>query len=168
MNPLAFFRLIPTKVWAFLAIILLVGTSLWWYGKTRYQQGVSDNEAAHAEAVNKALLKRVDENTKLAEAHAKELAAQKKGYTDEIALIKRRSGELSGNGLRVPKTICDGFTRAAEASGSKGSNDAIAGTVALPESVERDLRQLMEEADTAIAGCRQAQKFIRDNGFEEK
>lgn len=167
MNPLAFFRSFPTKVIALLAIMLLAGIAVWWYGHSRYEQGVSAERQRQHDAENRALLRRTEENIALQQKYQQDLTKQKKGYSDEIERIKRRHGELSGAGLRVPRTICDGFARTTEA-GSGKEGGAAAGTIALPEQVERDLRELMAQADRAVAGCRSDEQFIDENGFREK
>lgn len=178
MFPLAFLKAIPTKVWAFLAIMLLVGTSLWMFGNYRFEQGAAEVQkqwdqerlsmlSAHASA----LAQRAEENVKLAEANRKALSRQKKRYEDEIAEIKRsRAAADSPYGLRVPRSICDSPDSAgpAKADGTQGGDGPPAGTVVLPEQVERNLRGLMEEAATIVARCRLGQEFIRENGFEEK
>lgn len=177
MNPLAFFRLIPTKVWAFLAIILLVGIGLWMYGNWRYEQGASavrqewDADILAMEREHtKALEQRAAENLALQETHLKQLAEMKGTHANEIARIRHRHGELLGTGLRLPASLCPGSAAAGspQAEGGKGGDGAVAGTVVLPEQVTRNLRQLMAEAETIVAGCRVGQGFLKQHGFVEE
>lgn len=168
-------RSISPKTWLFLGIILALGIGLWWYGDSQYDRGAAavqaewDHDAEERrKSAEAAIRHRETENELLKADQQKRLAAQKRKYADEIAAIKRRRDELLGERLRLPETVCAGSAGKTEAEGTVRGVGDLAGTVALPESVERDLRELMEHADTIVAACRQAQQFITENGFEEQ
>lgn len=176
MNPLAFLSLIPRQVLIFLAIILTAGIVIWMYGNSQYRQGEAavqakwDAERAQVERDTAAAqAKREAENAALAEAHRKEMNAQRKKYEDEIARNNRRFADDAARRLRLPATVCtDRPAGPPAAEGTEGGDAAAAGTIALPDDVARNLRQLAAEADAIVASCRQAQDFIRQHGLEEK
>lgn len=148
---------------------------LHWYGNARYEAGASDMKAKwDADMVKqgadyaKALAQRDAENVKLAEQNGKAMLDLKRKYDDEVA--KNRSyREQHADGLRLPSSVC------ADAGAAKGTDTESpergikppAGTVLLPRAVADNLRQLMEEADNAIASCRVLQDFAVKNGLVE-
>jgi hypothetical protein len=114
-------------------------------------------------AENAAILTRIKNNERTADQQEVDRQKLKKGHTDEIAQI--RAAYATDRGLRLPATVCRGLAAGTEAESASRGNGSTSGTVALPGSIERDLRALMLEADTVVAGCRVAQAFIRDNGM---
>lgn len=103
---------------------------------------------------------------------AEHLVKLKEGYNNEIEHINATNKRLANDSLRFPApTVCK---QPADSSGETPAEGAatyeggIAGTIALPEFITRDLRQLMEKADRIVASCRVDQKFIDDNGLREE
>jgi hypothetical protein len=112
---------------------------------------------------NSAILTRIKNNERDLEQQETNRQKLKKGHANEIAQI--RTAYATDRGLRLPAAVCRGLAAGTEAESASRGNGAAAGTVALPDQVGRDLRALMLEADTVVAGCRVAQAFIRDNGM---
>lgn len=147
--------------------VICIALGLLWTGHHFGAQGVQakwDRETAQRKTdENSAILSRIRNNERIAEQQEADKKRMKKGHADEIAQV--RAAYAADRGLRVDAAICAGFTEGARADGARGSDAGAAGTVALPEEVERDLRALMLEADTMLATCRVAQEFIRSNGM---
>jgi hypothetical protein len=95
-------------------------------------------------------------NVKVIRDHEKQIA------TLSDALRTMRSSSDAAGGLRVPRSICDGFAGTASASGRDGG---IAGTVKLPDQVENDLWQLVDDAAKVTAQAQACQQWIAGNGF---
>lgn len=169
MPPLAFLSAIPTKVWIAFAIIAAVAGSVWMYGSSRYEQGVTDEQIRVSEAHAEEIAKREEENKKLSLFYEEAMEIQRMEYRDEINQVELALAAANNKRLRVPAPHCSAVAAGqAEANSPEGGDDPTAGTVLLPEQVDRDLRELMAEAERIVAACRVGQKFIRDNKFEEK
>jgi hypothetical protein len=159
----------------FLAIMLVVGISFWWYGHSQYENGVKEiqmlwdadrNRTALRNAEERA--KRIEENAAQAEQYKKDLAEQKRKYETEIASARRYFDEHRNDGLRITAYVCPSGRTASTAEACGTENESPAGTASLPKEVERNLRELMLEADKVTEMCRMAQDFIMKNGFGEK
>lgn len=104
-------------------------------------------QKAHLEQLDKAFADyqaKLEENRKLNEEVISE-------YLDEKSEIERKYLELSRTrSLRLPRSICD----SAPVPGEPGAIEAVAATVALPERVTEDLRELARAADEVTAQCR--------------
>jgi hypothetical protein len=108
-------------------------------------------QTAHIEQLDKAF---EDYQTKLEEDRKlnEEVISE---YLDEKSEIERKYGELSRTrSLRIPRAVCDSAAVSAPAAGEPGAAEAVAATIALPERVTEDLRQLVEHADEVTAQCR--------------
>ena len=166
----AFIRGINPRV--YLGIALCIATLYGWHRLTGHYIEIGRQEvrtewaiekAEREEKENDALIARQKENAEIEKKQAETNALIKKGHANEIAKI--HTSYATTNRLRLPSTVCDQFAASGKAIGTSGSDAATAATIALPEPIERDLRGLAMEADTMLAGCRSAQKFIIDNGF---
>ena len=132
-------------------------------GKAEVQQKWDADKLARSQAETAATLSRVKNNERIAEQQALDNAKIKKGHDDEIAAI--RAANASPYRLRIPDSVCRGFASATPAQSPGVGNAPFAGTLALPEALERNLQDLIQEADTIVASCRAAQSFIRNNGM---
>jgi len=154
------------------ALLAALAAGAWYFHHSGYETGAAavkadwdKAKAAQAIADNTAILAQVKNNERLA-AHQDAINQQlKDDHAKEIAQIRTRVAADSTYRLRLPASVCSGFAKGAEAQSTSGSDTATAGTVALPDEVTRNLRDLMVEADTVTAGCRAAQKFIIENGM---
>lgn len=108
-------------------------------------------QKAHLEQLDKAFADyqaKLEENRKLNEEVISE-------YLDEKSEIERKYLELSRTrSLRLPRSICDSAPVPTAAPGEPGAIEAVAATVALPERVTEDLRELARAADEVTAQCR--------------
>lgn len=151
-----------------LAAALVAGYFAWHHhvlgqGRAEMKAEWAADNALRTKAENAAILHRLNSNDRIREQQEIDLKKMKKENADEIAKI--RAAYATDGRLRIPATVCSGFAASTEAGRASGGNAASAGTVALPAQTERDLRGLMQEADTIVAGCRAAQAFIRSNGL---
>jgi hypothetical protein len=133
------------------------------FGAQGVQADWSKETADRKTAETAAILTRIKNNERIADQQEIDHQKLKKGHTNEIAQI--RAAYATDRGLRLPATVCRGLAASTETESASRGNGAAAGTVALPDSIDRDLRALMLEVDTIVAGCRVAQAFIRDNGM---
>ena len=122
-------------------------------------------KAAQAAADKAAILERVKNNERIAAQQDADKQKLKDSHAKEIVQIRARAASDSTYRLRIPASVCSGFASGAKAEGSAGSGSAIAETVVLPAEIERNLRELMVEADLVTAGCRVSQDFIKNNGM---
>lgn len=163
-------RMTDAQIWltkavalACLAAALFTGGA--WVG-SQHVQARWDSEAANrTRAESSAIMARTSENARIAEKQRANEQNRRKVHTDEIGNII--ADRLNAGRLRVPESICAGFAGATEAaSTSRGDATTSRGRL-LPETIERDLRDLMAEADTIVANCRMAQGFLFDSGLTE-
>lgn len=83
-------------------------------------------------------------------------------YQKELRAI--RAHQPAGRVL-LPATICNQIAGKTEAASSGGTDGAVAGTIALPEDIERRLRDRRKEADGVTAICRGLQNWAIENGL---
>lgn len=161
------------------AVIAAVGAVIW--GVQEWEASVYDRghkagadevqarwdaeKIKREESEKAAILTRIEENRLAKERDEAERQKLKKGYANEIAKIRADHARDAATGLHVDASICSGFAGSGQAESAGGSNARAAATVLLPEPTERDLRALMKEADTIVAGCRVGQEFVRVNGM---
>lgn len=108
-------------------------------------------QTAHIEQLDKAF---ANYQTKL-EEQRKQNEEVISEYLDEKAEIERKYRELNrSRSLRLPKSICDSGPVPTSSPGESGSTESDAATVALPDTVTEDLRQLARDADEVTAQCR--------------
>ncbi|MES2072332.1 MAG: hypothetical protein V4488_18385 [Pseudomonadota bacterium] len=136
-------------------------------GRAEVQAKWDKSERERAEAEKSALLARVKNNERIAEQQALDQRRIRKDVNNEVGQIHAaydRSHHAAG--LRLPAYVCGaGATTAAETASAAGSDASVAASIALPPALERDLQDLMQEADTIVANCRATQQFIRLNGM---
>lgn len=99
-------------------------------------------------------------NIEVAQNHERSLDAIQKKYDADLAAT-RASG-----GLRVSRSICSNpTTTGTEAPGNGGHDADASGTVALPDTLTRDLFDFAAEADRTTEIARSCQAWITKNGF---
>lgn len=137
------------------------------FGHRTGAQGVkadwAQETAERKTAENAAILTRIKNNERVAAQQDVDRQKLKKGHADEIAKI--RSAYAADRRLRINAKLCIGFAAGPNAESANGGDDGTAATRLLPEAYDRDIKSLGIEYETAIAGCRVAQKFISDNGM---
>ncbi len=157
---------------AVLVLFGLLGAAMWGMQRRGQLQGRAEIQARwdkesreRAEAEKSALLARVKNNERIVEQQALDGQRIRKDVNNELNQIHAAYGSSghADSGLRVSASICHGLAPAADTAGTAGSNAAAASTLALPPEIEGNLRNLMQEADTVVAGCRATQQFIRAN-----
>lgn len=167
----SFLRLVPSKVWWFLAIIMLVICVGLWQRQTGKSiiQDQWDAEKIMTKALqDAAIAQREKENTAARFSNQLKLFALRADYETELQKIKRHAAVSRNDSLRMPAAACNGPARTPDTQSAQGSPDPTAGTIALPDEIAGHLRQLMEEADTIVAACRIAQRFVVDNALVEE
>jgi len=87
----------------------------------------------------------------------------KKELENEINQIHTSYANLKR--LRLSKSTCVQSDSVTTAAGSSIANEATTGTIALPEPIERNLYELMHEADSMLADYRALQEFIKKNNL---
>ena len=161
---------IYAKLIAASALAAALAAGAWYCHHAGYDAGVAAIQAKwdkakadQAIADNAAILARVKNNERVAAEQQAINQQLKDDHAKEIAQIRSRAAADSTYRLRLPATVCREFAAGASAQSASGSTATTAGTVALPEQTERNLRELMIEADTVVANCRATQKFIIEN-----
>lgn len=86
-------------------------------------------------------------------------------YQKELRAI--RAYQPTGR-LQLPASTCDQVAGKTEAAGTSRSDGAVTGTIALPEDIERRLRERRKEADGVTAICRGLQNWAIENGFAQQ
>ncbi len=134
-------------------------------GEAATQAKWNAEKLAVSEAEKSAVFAKVRANERQAEQQEIINQQIKDDHKNEIDSI--RTAYAGRDRLRIPAAGGAGCGLAAgtEAQGTAGSDGAAAGTIALPAEIEKGLWELAEEADTVMAGCRAAQRFIAENGF---
>ncbi len=156
------------KLIALVALLAALIASLWGFQHAGVSQGRAEVQAKwdkekreQAEADKAALFTRIKNNERIAEQQALNDERIRNENKVEIAAI--RAAYARPAGLRLPASGCSGSAAGVEAESASGGNAAFARTVALPPAIERDLQELMQEADIVVANCRATQSFIRVN-----
>jgi prophage endopeptidase len=136
-----------------------------------YVKGLSHEHAkwdaanvAKTIADDKAILARVDSNTKLAIKQA--------GFNEAITKAKHEEldpivAAINADRMRVGPAICSGLAAPAEATSTSGGNAADTGGRVLPPDLERDLKALEIRVEEALATGRACQAFVRVNGMAQ-
>lgn len=152
------------------ALLAVLAAGAWFFhhkgfeaGKAEVQDTWDKAKAAQAIADNAAILARVKNNERIAAQQDVINQQLKDDHAKEIAQIRTRAGADSTYRLRLPATVCSQFAAGTKAQGTSGSDAAATGTVALPDEITRNLRELMVEADMVVANCRTTQKFVIEN-----
>lgn len=159
---------------AILALLALLTAGLWGVQQRGLVQGRAEVQARwdkerreRAEAEKSALLTRMKNNERIAEQQALDRQRIRKDVNNEVSQIQvaydRRHGDAPG--LRLPASVCHGLASAAETASAARSNATLAAAIALPPALERNLQDLMQEADIVVANCRAAQQFIKSTGM---
>lgn len=130
-----------------------------------YHLGATRTTAKRDAEDRAAIAQRIEDNAELQRLQSRQLAANERNHADEIKTVQRTAAVLAAQRLRLPASACAG---AAQAEGASGGDGAAAGTVLLPERIDANLRALTLKADTIVANCRTAQRFIHDNGFDKE
>jgi hypothetical protein len=157
--------------WAWLAVgalVLSLFGGTYWKGYTSGESHVQGqwNSAKEAQVVanNEAVAKRIAENASVETKHNEVMVLLKKGYENEISTLRTNTVALPR--LRInTTTVCSEPTSASQGSGPSTSNADTPTTRLLPESVDSNLRALMQQADEIVAGYRVAQGFIVEQGM---
>lgn len=136
-----------------------------------YVKGVSHERAkwdaanvAKTIADDKAILARVDSNTKLAIQQAGFNAAITKAKHEELDPIV---AAINANRVRVGPAICSGPAAPTEAPSAGSGHAADTGSRFLREDLERDLKALEVRVEEAMATGRACQAFVRVNGMAQ-
>lgn len=162
---LSFLRSINPRI--LLGIALCIAALYGWHRLTGHYIEIGRKEVRTKWTIEKAEFEEKAKDARIAEQQKQATINEsiKKGHANEIAKI--HASYATVNRLRIPSSACNKFASTAEAT-STGRNDAAPSrTIALPESIERDLYALAQEADTMLANYRALQEFIKQNGLAQ-
>lgn len=133
-------------------------------GRNQVQQAWGAAQLQRKTEETQAIWSRVKNNEREREQQALNEKKQKENYDSEINRI--RTAYAGTHSLRIKaEHICAGFAPATQTKTTSGGNEALAGTIALPDEIAKNLWQLVRDADELLAQCRMAQQFIRDTDF---
>lgn len=151
-----------------LAAIVMAGVTFvgGMFSGVKYERGQEARRAIVAEQERAKVLRRAIEDRDAERIRADD-TARKVGAKYAAELDQIRANRDSAVGLRVDASVCRAYDTAATAQAtSAGKPDAPApGTVALPESLARNLFDLAKRADEVTAQGRALQDWARQNGF---
>jgi hypothetical protein len=137
-----------------------------------YARGLAHEQAAHAvedarraQAEEKAILARVQENTAQAVQQLETNRAITKVHDEELAPVVAR---IAAERVRVGPRLCAGQPATAADPARPGGGDAAdsAGRLVLPDLEER-IKELEQRVETALAAGRACQAFVRGNGMAD-
>jgi hypothetical protein len=169
MNPFILNPLVE-KILAVVAVLVLATAGYFLWHHHVYGQGVAYEKtlwdadtAQRLKAEQVAIAKRLAENAAAEEANRERNSLITKDYDAQIS--KLRTALAAAPRLRVGPAICGRTTAPADPK-SPGSGDAADTTSrVVPDDVDRDIKSLMLQVETALATARAAQQFIKDNGM---
>lgn len=95
---------------------------------------------------------------------------QHEAALEELRKVRAANRDLiaAAGGLRIAATACTGRGNSStetSASSSSGGDGTFTGTIALPQQVDEDLQDTVDEADRILEQARTCQGWIRDQGF---
>ena len=148
---------------AALLVVIATATGLYWKGHVdgfhaRDVIAVND-ENRRKVAEDKAIADRLRANELRAKKEAADKAKIVKGYENELA--QARATHAAAVGLRVDASVCRGFAGSGESKSASDRNADTPATIALPESIGRNLQDLARQADEVIATCRALQEWVK-------
>jgi hypothetical protein len=168
---LALFRIVPAWCYALLLFVVLAGAGAVYEhetgitkGKAIVQEQWDAAEKQRADAEQKATLKAIENNTRIAQQQEIDNRKVSNAHQSELTAVRAEYERPAGR-LRITSTVCDQFAGATKTDRTAGTDEAPAGTVVLPEPIERDLRRLARDADEVTATARALQEWTRKNGF---
>lgn len=160
MNPLALVR------WKWVAGVALCAAALigaYVHGASDVQDEWDKDKSARKVSEHGALIKRQDDNAQLVRQHEAEKQALRSGYETEI--VGLHDTYIKSGRLRVATAICSGVAPTRESKSPAGGDAEVAGERVLPESYDRDIKELMLEADTLVEQYRVLEEFVLQNGM---
>jgi hypothetical protein len=162
MNPLT-----PYLLWIKLGAAAALIVGLFAFG---HHQGAKSVQAewdldngVRAEATNKAMIKRVDENVALAQKQSDDNAALTKAHDAELAQV--RATIVNQPRLRIGAGICPRLAGAPDPQSAGRSDAADTRVGLLRPDIQRDIDALKLQMEEVAATGRAAQAFITDNGM---
>lgn len=166
------------SIWIKLAILAAILSSVaggYWYikhtgvveGRAEVQATFDAYKAAVVVANNKAEAQRTIENKAIKDKSDLAIAQSKKDNENEITKIRAYYATNLANQLRVSRSICNSSVSPVPAKGdsTSGGDATLAGTVALPDAISRNLQDLAKQCDEQSAGYRTLQNFIKSQGM---
>jgi hypothetical protein len=171
MALLALFRIVPAWCYPLLLLVALAGAG----GAYEHETGITKGKAIvqeqwdaaekqRADAEQKATLKAIENNTRIAQQQEIDNRKVSNAHQSELTAVRAEYGRPAGR-LRITGAVCDQSAATTETDRAGGADAAPAGTVVLPEPIERDLRRLARDADEVMATARALQEWARLNGF---
>lgn len=156
------------------ALLVLIGLAfgVHWHGVNQGQRlERADWLAKDLDRISseqKATLKAIENNTRIAQQQEIDKRKVVNDYQKELAAIRIERDRGRTGRLYLPATVCNSVATATKTDDSGGVGAAIAGAVELPEAIERDLRDLVRDADEVTATARAMQESARTSGCYAK
>lgn len=156
-----------------ISLLLMIGLAfgIHWHGvnqgKRLERSEWQAKDSARITAEQKATLTAIENNTRIAQQQEIDKRKVINAHQAELAAI-RAAYERPATRLRITSAVCNQPAAATEADNASRTDAPIAGTVALPESIERDLRKLARDADEVTATARALQEFAKTSGCYEE
>jgi len=141
--------------------LLIAGTAFCFnHYKTKWQDEI---HAEYAESTRQAIIKR---NAEIERVKTENETINKKvvdDYEKQLKTLSNRVAELKSNGLRMPKTVCNGITPTTEAASTERNNETA--DFRLPEWLTNNLYAYANRAEEIKIQLGSCQKWIIENGF---
>jgi len=142
---------------------LLLGMWLYSLPESYRKEGELRSDAKYAEqariAINKRNAEIEREKIEQAETNRKAVA----DYENQLKTLSERLASAKRDGLRIPKTVCDGIAATSEATGAEGIDGDE--TIRLPGRIEIGLFGLSEKCEQVQIERNSLQKWLIDHGF---
>jgi len=126
---------------------------------TKAKRSYAEYEEKSRIAINQRNAEIEREKIEQAETNRKVVA----DYENQLKTLSERLASAKRNGLRIPKTVCDGIAATSEATGAEGTDGDE--TIRLPERIESGLFGLSEKCEQVQIERNSLQKWIIDHGF---
>lgn len=154
---------LPYRIAAIAALIVAVWAFGYHRGSLHVQGQWNASKAAETASINEAILERVAENAKQAEAQSAINAAITKAKNEDLAPVV---AAISADRLRIGPALCPGRSAApAQAESASISHAADNESRGIPPELERDIRALEIRVEEALATGRACQNWITENGM---
>jgi hypothetical protein len=151
-------------------LLLLIGLAfdIHWRGVNQGQRleraDWQAKDSARIAAGQKATLKAIENNTRIAQQQEIDKRKVINEYQTELAAVRTERDRNRTGSLCLPATICHSAAAATKAGNASGIDAAIAGAVAVPDAHAANLRDLARDADEVAAMARALQESVKTSG----
>lgn len=151
-----------------LLILIGLGFGIHWHGVNQGQRLERADwlakDSARITSEQKATLKAIENNTRIAQQQEIDKRKVINGYQTELAAVRTERDRNRTGSLYLPATVCHSVAAATKTDDPGGADAATAGAVALPGAIAADLRDLARDADEVTVVARALQESVRTSG----